>query len=157
MGSQRTGKTGEDIVLKLPAGTEILDEDEETVIADLTTVGQRVLLARGGNGGWGNLQFKSSTNRSPTRANPGQEGVERTLWLRLKLIAEVGQRVVLLRGGDGGFDGAFVDHSSSLSFSVFSLFSASQHPAHRPPISGPNPPQCSHDGRGPDGPPPPVD
>jgi GTP-binding protein len=90
MGSQRTGKTGDDILLKVPVGTEILDEDEETIIADLTTVGQRVLLAKGGNGGWGNLQFKSSTNRSPTRANPGQEGVERTIWLRLKLIADAG-------------------------------------------------------------------
>lgn len=90
MGSQRTGKSGDDIVLKVPVGTEVLDEDEETVIADLTTVGQRVLIARGGNGGWGNLQFKSSTNRSPGRANPGQEGVERTIWLRLKLIADAG-------------------------------------------------------------------
>jgi GTP-binding protein len=90
MGSQRTGKTGEDIVLKVPVGTEILDEDEETVIADLVTVGQRVQLARGGNGGWGNLQFKSATNRAPARANPGQEGVERTIWLRLKLIADAG-------------------------------------------------------------------
>ena len=90
MGSQRTGKTGDDIILKVPVGTEILDEDEETVIADLTRVGQRVLLAKGGNGGWGNLQFKSSTNRSPNRANPGQEGVERTIWLRLKLIADAG-------------------------------------------------------------------
>ena len=90
MGSQRTGKTGEDIWLKVPVGTEILDEDEETVLADLVLVGQRVQLARGGNGGWGNLAFKSSTNRSPTRANPGQEGVERTIWLRLKLIADAG-------------------------------------------------------------------
>ncbi|MFN7595247.1 MAG: GTPase ObgE [Cereibacter sp.] len=90
MGSQRTGKTGDDIVLKVPVGTEILDEDEHTVIADLTAVGQRVLLARGGNGGWGTMQFKSSTNRAPARANPGQEGVERTLWLRLKLIADAG-------------------------------------------------------------------
>jgi GTPase len=90
MGSQRTGKTGDDITLKVPVGTEILDEDEETVLADLVTVGQRVLLAKGGNGGWGNLAFKSSTNRSPTRANPGQEGVERTIWLRLKLIADAG-------------------------------------------------------------------
>lgn len=90
MGAQRTGKTGEDITLKVPLGTEILDEDEETVIADLTSVGQRVLLARGGNGGWGNLAFKSSTNRAPARANPGQEGVERTIWLRLKLIADAG-------------------------------------------------------------------
>ena len=90
MGSQRTGKTGEDIVLKVPVGTEIIDEDEETIIADLTEVGQRVLLAQGGNGGWGNLRFKSSTNRAPSRANPGQEGVERTIWLRLKLIADAG-------------------------------------------------------------------
>ncbi|MDV7269310.1 GTPase ObgE [Thioclava sp. A2] len=90
MGSQRTGKDGDDIVLKVPVGTEIIDEDEETVIADLTEVGQRVTLARGGNGGWGNLRFKSSTNRSPSRANPGQEGVERTIWLRLKLIADAG-------------------------------------------------------------------
>lgn len=90
MGSQRTGKTGDDIVLKVPVGTEILDEDEETVLADLVRVGQRVQLARGGNGGWGNLAFKSSTNRSPTKANPGQEGVERTIWLRLKLIADAG-------------------------------------------------------------------
>ncbi len=90
MGSQRTGKTGDDIVLKVPVGTEIIDEDEETVIADLTTIGQRVLLAKGGNGGWGNLAFKSSTNRSPSKANPGQEGVERTIWLRLKLIADAG-------------------------------------------------------------------
>jgi GTP-binding protein len=90
MGSQKTGKTGEDIVLKVPLGTEILDEDEETVIADLTERRQRVLLAKGGNGGWGNLRFKSSTNRAPARANPGQEGVERTIWLRLKLIADAG-------------------------------------------------------------------
>ncbi|WP_028030243.1 GTPase ObgE [Gemmobacter nectariphilus] len=90
MGSQRTGKTGDDIVLKVPVGTEILEEDEETIIADLTHPGQRVLLAQGGNGGWGNLRFKSSTNRAPARANPGQEGVERTIWLRLKLIADAG-------------------------------------------------------------------
>ncbi|WP_343115488.1 GTPase ObgE [Ostreiculturibacter nitratireducens] len=90
MGSQRTGKNGEDIVLKVPVGTEILEEDSETLIADLTEVGQRVLLARGGNGGFGNLHFKSSTNRAPSRANPGQEGVERTIWLRLKLIADAG-------------------------------------------------------------------
>lgn len=90
MGKQRTGKDGDDIVLRVPVGTEILDEDEETVIADMTDVGQRVELARGGNGGFGNLHFKSSTNQAPRRANPGQEGVERTLWLRLKLIADVG-------------------------------------------------------------------
>ena len=90
MGSQRTGKTGDDITLKVPVGTEILDEDEETVVADLVTVGQRVLLAKGGNGGFGNLYFKSSTNRAPARANPGQDGIERTIWLRLKLIADAG-------------------------------------------------------------------
>jgi GTP-binding protein len=90
MGRQRTGKDGDDIVLRVPVGTEILDEDQETVIADMTEVGQRVQIARGGNGGFGNLHFKSSTNQAPRRANPGQEGVERTLWLRLKLIADVG-------------------------------------------------------------------
>ena len=79
-----------DIVLRVPVGTEILDEDEETVIADLTGVGERVLLAGGGNGGFGNLHFKSSTNQAPRRANPGQPGIERTLWLRLKLIADAG-------------------------------------------------------------------
>ncbi|WP_428540113.1 GTPase ObgE [Profundibacter sp.] len=90
MGAQRTGADGDDIILRVPVGCEILDEDEETVIADITEVGQRVLLAKGGNGGFGNLHFKSPTNRAPRRANPGQEGVERTLWLRLKLIADAG-------------------------------------------------------------------
>jgi GTP-binding protein len=89
-GSQKTGADGDDIILRVPVGTEIIDEDEETVIADLTEVGQRVVLAEGGNGGWGNMRFASSTNRAPRRSNPGQEGVERTVWLRLKLIADVG-------------------------------------------------------------------
>jgi Obg family GTPase CgtA len=90
MGSQRTGKDGDDIVLKVPQGTEILEDDGETVIADLTEIGQKVLLAKGGNGGWGNLRFKTSTNQSPRKGNPGQEGVEREIWLRLKLIADAG-------------------------------------------------------------------
>ncbi|QXT38370.1 GTPase ObgE [Gymnodinialimonas ceratoperidinii] len=90
MGKQRTGKDGADIVLRVPAGTEVLEEDQETLIADLDTVGQRICIAKGGNGGFGNLHFKSATNQAPRRANPGQEGVERTIWLRLKLIADVG-------------------------------------------------------------------
>ena len=90
MGNQRTGASGDDIILRVPVGTEILDEDQETLIADLTEVGERVLLAKGGNGGWGNLRFKTSTNQAPSRANPGQEGIERTIWLRLKLIADAG-------------------------------------------------------------------
>jgi len=89
-GRQRTGKDGDDIVLRVPVGTEILDEDEETVLFDLTEVGQRERLAAGGNGGFGNLHFKSSTNQAPRHANPGQPGVERQVWLRLKLIADVG-------------------------------------------------------------------
>lgn len=90
MGKQRTGKDGADIVLRVPAGTEVLEEDQETLIADLDTVGQKICIAKGGNGGFGNLHFKSATNQAPRRANPGLEGVERTIWLRLKLIADVG-------------------------------------------------------------------
>jgi GTP-binding protein len=90
MGSQRTGKDGAAKLLRVPVGTEIIDEDEETVIADLTEVGQTIVIAKGGNGGWGNLRFKTATNQAPRRANPGQEAIERTIWLRLKLIADVG-------------------------------------------------------------------
>jgi len=90
MGKNRAGAKGNDIVLKVPAGTQILAEDGETLIADMTHVGQRVLLARGGNGGFGNAYFTTSTNRAPRRANPGQEGEERWIWLRLKLIADAG-------------------------------------------------------------------
>lgn len=90
MGRARTGADGDDIVLRVPVGTEIIDEDEETLIADMTEVGQRFVLAKGGNGGFGNLHFKSSTNQAPRRANPGLAGIERTIWLRLKLIADAG-------------------------------------------------------------------
>ncbi|WP_210485380.1 GTPase ObgE [Microvirga antarctica] len=90
MGKNRHGAKGTDVVLKVPAGTEILDEDGEAVIADMTTVGQRLLLAKGGNGGFGNTYFTTSTNRAPRRANPGLEGQERWLILRLKLIADAG-------------------------------------------------------------------
>ncbi|WP_114287263.1 GTPase ObgE [Candidatus Halocynthiibacter alkanivorans] len=90
MGQQRTGADGKDIILYVPVGTEILDEDEETILDDLTEVGQRIVLAKGGNGGFGNLHFKSATNQAPRRANPGLDGIERTIWLRLKLIADAG-------------------------------------------------------------------
>jgi GTPase len=90
MGRLRAGESTPDIVLKVPVGTEILEEDRETLLADLAHVGDRARVAKGGNGGFGNHHFKSSTNRSPTRANPGQEGEERWIWLRLKLIADAG-------------------------------------------------------------------
>jgi len=90
MGRERSGAGGADALLKVPVGTQIFEEDNETLIADLDTLGQRVLLARGGNGGFGNAHFKSSTNRAPRRFNPGLPGQERTVWLRLKLIADAG-------------------------------------------------------------------
>jgi GTP-binding protein len=90
MGKNRSGAGGPDVVLKVPIGTQIFEEDNETLLADLTAVGQRVVLAKGGNGGFGNAHFKSSTNRAPRHANPGLPGEERTLWLRLKLIADAG-------------------------------------------------------------------
>jgi GTPase len=90
MGRNRAGARGNDIVLKVPAGTQIFDEDNETLLADLTHLGDRALIAKGGNGGFGNAHFKSSTNRAPRHANPGQPSEERTIWLRLKLIADAG-------------------------------------------------------------------
>jgi GTPase len=90
MGQNRTGAAGADVVLKVPPGTQILDEDGETLIADLTKPGDRIVLLRGGNGGFGNARFKSSTNQAPRHANPGQQGEEIYIWLRLKLIADVG-------------------------------------------------------------------
>jgi GTP-binding protein len=90
MGKDRHGANGDDIVMKVPAGTQIYEEDGETLLADLTAVGQRTVLMRGGNGGFGNAHFKSSTNRTPRHANPGQPGEERTIRLRLKLIADAG-------------------------------------------------------------------
>ena len=90
MGRNMTGGKGDDVILKVPAGTQIFDEDNETLICDLTEIGQRYRLAKGGNGGFGNLHFTTSTNRAPRRANPGQEGQELTIWLRLKLIADAG-------------------------------------------------------------------
>ena len=90
MGKNRAGGKGADSVLKVPAGTQIFEEDGETLVADVTTVGQTIRIAKGGNGGFGNAHFTTSTNRAPRRANPGQEGEERILILRLKLIADAG-------------------------------------------------------------------
>ena len=90
MGRDRHGAAGGDVTLRVPIGTQVLEEDNETLIADLTEIGQRVLLLKGGNGGFGNAHFKTSTNQAPRRANPGQEGVEKWVWLRLKLIADAG-------------------------------------------------------------------
>lgn len=90
MGKQRHGRGGADKTLKVPVGTQIYEEDRETLIADLTEIGQRVMIAEGGNGGWGNMRFKTSTNQAPRRSNPGEAGEEFTLWLRLKLIADAG-------------------------------------------------------------------
>ncbi|MEM9897942.1 MAG: GTPase ObgE [Pseudomonadota bacterium] len=89
-GSNKTGADAADLVVRVPLGTQIFEEDEETLIADLDIVGEKALLAKGGNGGWGNARFKSSTNQAPRRANPGQPGENRTIWLRLKLIADIG-------------------------------------------------------------------
>ncbi len=90
MGKDRHGANGADMLLKVPVGTQIYEEDGVTLLADLTELGQRAALARGGNGGFGNAHFRSSTNRAPRRANPGQAGEERTIRLRLKLIADAG-------------------------------------------------------------------
>ncbi|TCL73018.1 GTPase ObgE [Rhizobium sp. BK251] len=90
MGKNRTGANGEDVTLKVPVGTQIFEEDQETLIIDLTEEGQRFRLAAGGNGGFGNAHFKSSVNQAPERANPGLPGEEKTIWLRLKLIADAG-------------------------------------------------------------------
>ena len=90
MGKDRTGAGGKDIVIKVPVGTQILDEDKETVLLDMTHAGERVVLLRGGDGGLGNARFKSSTNRAPRKTIPGFPGEERWVWLRLKLIADAG-------------------------------------------------------------------
>ena len=90
MGKDRHGANGDDAVLRVPVGTQVYEEDGETLLADLTEIGQRVILAKGGNGGFGNAHFKSSTNRAPRHANPGQPAEELTIRLRLKLIADAG-------------------------------------------------------------------
>jgi GTP-binding protein len=90
MGKEMTGAYGEDAVMKVPPGTQIYEEDGESLICDLAKIGDRVLLLRGGNGGFGNAHFKSATNQAPRHANPGQPGEEKTIILKLKLIADVG-------------------------------------------------------------------
>ena len=90
MGRNRTGAKGADVVLKVPVGTQIFEEDNETLICDLTQARPALPAGAGGNGGFGNAHFKTSTNQAPRRANPGQPGEERTIWLRLKLIADAG-------------------------------------------------------------------
>jgi GTPase len=89
-GQNRTGANGRDLVLRVPIGTQILDDDKETVLADLTRPGQRIALLRGGDGGFGNLHYKTSTNQAPRRADPGWPSKELWVWLRLKLIADAG-------------------------------------------------------------------
>jgi GTP-binding protein len=89
-GQNRYGAKGADVVLKVPPGTQILDAEGETLIADLVNPGDCIVLLRGGNGGFGNTHFKSSTNQAPRHANPGQTGQELNIWLRLKLIADAG-------------------------------------------------------------------
>lgn len=90
MGRNRTGANGASVTLKVPVGTQIFEEDNETLIVDMVVEGQRFKLAAGGNGGFGNTHFKSATNQAPNWANPGLEGDEKTIWLRLKLIADAG-------------------------------------------------------------------
>jgi GTP-binding protein len=89
-GSDRTGANAPDVVITVPVGTQIFDGDRETLLADLDQPGKRIVLLRGGDGGFGNAHFKSSTNRAPRKATPGFPGEERWVWLRLKLIADIG-------------------------------------------------------------------
>ncbi|MDE2487657.1 MAG: GTPase ObgE [Alphaproteobacteria bacterium] len=90
MGRNRHGADGEDVVLRVPVGTQVLSDDKETLIADLDEAGKRIRLLKGGNGGFGNTHFKGPINQAPRFAMPGQEGEEAWIWLRLKLIADVG-------------------------------------------------------------------
>ena len=90
MGSEMTGAKGDDLIIKVPVGTEIVAEDGETVIVDMTEPGQRFVIAKGGDGGRGNVRFKTSTNQAPRRSEPGWPGEELWVWLKLKLIADIG-------------------------------------------------------------------
>lgn len=90
MGRNRTGHDGEDVIIKVPVGTQLLDEDKQDILADFTEPGQRLVFLKGGDGGFGNAHYKSSTNQAPRKSTPGWEGMERAVWLRLKLIADAG-------------------------------------------------------------------
>ena len=90
MGQNKTGANGDDVILNVPVGTEVLLENKKTVLVDLIHEGQQYVIAEGGNGGWGNSRYKSSTNQAPRQANKGHSGSELTLWLKLKLLADVG-------------------------------------------------------------------
>ena len=90
MGRDRAGPAGAGVEIKVPVGTQIIDAEDDTLLVDMTQDGQRALLAKGGNGGWGNARFKTSTNQAPRKANPGEDGEERWVWLRLKLLADAG-------------------------------------------------------------------
>ena len=90
MGRDRAGSAGDNIEIKVPVGTQVIDADNGEILIDLTEDGETALLAKGGNGGWGNARFKSSTNQAPRKANPGEESEERWIWLRLKLLADAG-------------------------------------------------------------------
>jgi GTPase len=110
MGRDRSGADGENVVLRVPVGTQILEEDNETLITDLTEIGQQVTLLHGGNGGFGNAYFKSSTNRAPRHANPGLSSEEKWIWLRMKLIADAG-----LIGLPNAGKSTFLSHVSAAS------------------------------------------
>ena len=117
-GSDKTGAGAPDVVIKVPVGTQVLAEDRETLLADLDAPGKRVVLLRGGDGGFGNTHYKSSTNRAPRRADKGWPGEERWVWLRLKLIADAGL-VGLPNAGQvhvpgGGVGGAAEDRGLSV-------------------------------------------
>lgn len=90
MGAQRTGASADDLLIKVPVGTQVFDEYGEEMIHDFTTIGERMVMAKGGKGGLGNLHFKSSTNRAPRQSSPGEEGSEMWVWLRLKLLSDAG-------------------------------------------------------------------
>lgn len=89
-GRNATGASADAMIIKVPVGTQIFEDDKETLIIDMLTVGQRFRIAKGGNGGWGNTRFKSAVNQAPRRANPGEDGIEKWVWLRLKLISDAG-------------------------------------------------------------------